>query len=57
MTAPKKGGPVAEGLAPPEQRSFAPPAIPKRYTDADTSGLTLTVTGGRNEFNIAMTSP
>jgi hypothetical protein len=32
------------------------PAIPKRYQTASTSGLTLTVTGGRNEFNIEMTS-
>jgi hypothetical protein len=33
------------------------PAIPERYTNASTSGLTLTVKGGPNEFNIEMSSP
>jgi hypothetical protein len=56
MAAPKRGGPGAENLLPFDQQPSTPPAIPKRYTDADTSGLTLTVTRGRNEFNIAMTS-
>ncbi|HTU94054.1 MAG TPA: hypothetical protein VMF69_28495 [Gemmataceae bacterium] len=39
------------------QPSSPPPAIPKRYTDVRTSDLTLTVKGGRNEFNIEMSSP
>jgi hypothetical protein len=34
----------------------APVQIPPKYTKFDTSGLTLTVQGGRNPFDIVMTS-
>jgi hypothetical protein len=37
------------------KQSPAPP-IPKQYTNVATSGLTLTVKGGRNEYNIEMNS-
>jgi hypothetical protein len=40
----------------PVQHISPSPAIPKRYTNVATSGLTLTVKGGGNEFNIEMTS-
>jgi hypothetical protein len=32
------------------------PALPAQYRDANTSGLELTVAGGRNPFDIAMTT-
>src|SRR5262245_4048906 len=51
------GSTKMEGMPKAAQRPAPSPAIPKRYTNAATSGLTLTVTGGHNEFNIEMTSP
>ncbi|HTU18925.1 MAG TPA: hypothetical protein VMG10_12770 [Gemmataceae bacterium] len=33
-----------------------PVLIPRKYTKVDTSGLTLTVQGGKNSFDIVMTS-
>lgn len=44
------GGPKPKDAPPP------PASIPKRYTRLDTSGLTLTVHSGSNDFNIEMTS-
>jgi hypothetical protein len=48
------GGPSA---AAPDGRGPAPQqAPPPRYRSADTSGLTLTVSGGDNPYDIAMTA-
>lgn len=65
MMGMRKGMPSLEKIEPstksipelPQAPAVSPtPTIPKRYTDVKTSGLTLTVKGGRNEFNIEMTS-
>jgi hypothetical protein len=58
-----RGGPTAlppgnlRGAAPPPAPANAPPvSIPPKYRKFDTSGLTLTVHGGTNQFDIEMTS-
>jgi hypothetical protein len=50
---------IAVSTTPPKSLSKAPPAttkpgnvIPPRYADPDTSGLSMTVSGGKQTFNI-----
>jgi hypothetical protein len=49
-------GPARTGMANIAQSSGPPARIPARYTKLDTSGLSLDVKGGSNDFNIEMTS-
>jgi hypothetical protein len=51
----EKGLPPNSKAADPASTA-APVALPPKYTKYDTSGLTLTVHGGSNQFDIEMTS-
>ena len=57
LPIPKGANRDKDDLPKPAPKRSPPPPIPKPYTNVETSGLTLNVKGGRNEFNIEMTSP
>jgi hypothetical protein len=57
LPTPKGANRDKEDLPKPAPKRSPPPSIPKRYTNVETSGLTINVKGGRNAFNIEMTTP
>jgi len=52
---PDRPGPL-KGFEDPATTDAKPVPIPKKYQSIETSGLTCTVTGGANEFNMDLSS-